>query len=74
MESNTEKETTYFESLLNLLALISILSFFITIILKIWINEDYQWILNRILLTSIVLLIGSVSVYGLWFYESNKAE
>jgi hypothetical protein len=69
------KEKTFFEKLLDLLGQTSATLFFIFIFLKIWINEEYQWILNRLWLSCLVIFIACIVLYGLFCYKGdNKSD
>lgn len=61
------------ESILNVIANISSVSLAISLVLKIWMLEtEYDYILNRIIATSIVLLLSSIFFYGMWCYSPEE--
>lgn len=70
-----EKETKpFFEQLFDFLGKSSAVIFFITILLKVWTDDENQWILNRIWLSSLIVFFASIILFGLCYYKSREAE
>ena len=69
MSENIEKQKSGLEKFLNFIATMSILSFFLSLLAKVWTPEECQWILNRIWLSSIIVLLLSIVLYGLCCYK-----
>jgi len=69
-----KKQKTQIEKTLDLLGTASIIVFFSSIILKIWTEEDVQWILNRLWLTSLLVFIFILFIYGFVIYESKDED
>jgi uncharacterized membrane protein len=69
-----KKEKNLIEKTLDFLGTISIIVFFISLILKIWMNSDVQWILNRMWLTSLVVFAFIFVFYGFVLYKPKDNE
>ena len=69
-----KKEKKLIEKTLDFLGTISIIVFFISWILKIWMNSDVQWILNRMWLTSLVVFAFIFVFYGFVLYKPKDNE
>ncbi len=77
---NTEKETqkeklkTPIEKFLDFLGAICIIVFFGSIILKIWLPDDVQYLLNRLWLTALLTFFFIIIFYGFVCYKSFSDE
>ena len=69
-----KKQKTQFEKTLDLLATASLIVFFSSIILKIWTEDDVQWILNRLWLTSLLIFIFILVFYGFVIHEPDDKD
>ena len=69
-----KKQKTQIEKTLDFLGTISIIVFFSSIILKIWTEEDIQWILNRFWLTSLLVFIFILVFYGFVIHEPKDND
>ena len=68
------KQKTQVEKTLDLIATASIIVFFLSIILKIWTEDDIQWILNRLWLTSLLIFIFILVFYGFVIHEPEDKD
>ena len=69
-----KKQKTQVEKTLDLLGTASIIVFFSSIILKIWTEDDIQWILNRLWLTSLLIFIFILVFYGFVIHEPDDKD
>lgn len=69
-----KKQKTQVEKTLDLLGTASIIVFFSSIILKIWTEDDVQWILNRLWLTSLLIFIFILVFYGFVIHEHKDKD
>ena len=69
-----KKQKTFLEQLFDFLGKSSATIFFITIFLKVWTENENQWILNRIWLSSLIVFFASFILFGLCCYKSREAE
>ena len=67
-----KEQKTILEKLFDLLGNSSALIFFLSLLLKVWVEDEYQWILNRICLSALIVFFASLILYGLICYESDK--
>ena len=68
------KQKTQVEKTLDLIGTASIIVFFSSIILKIWAEDDIQWILNRLWLTSLLIFIFILVFYGFVIHEPEDKD
>lgn len=59
---------------LNAICLLSIICFFGTLILIVWYDGEYKYVLNSVLYTCVIVFIASLIVWGFLFYKSDKAN
>lgn len=57
---------------LDIMASVSSISLVISLVCKLWMSNDYDVLLNKIIGTSIILLIASVFFFGLWCYRPKS--
>lgn len=69
-----KKQKTQVEKTLDLIGTASIIVFFSSIILKIWTEDDIQWILNRLWLTSLLIFIFILVFYGFVIHEPEDKD
>ena len=69
-----KKQKTQVEKTLDLLGTASIIVFFSSIILKIWTEDDIQWILNRLWLTSLLIFIFILVFYGFVIHKPDDKD
>lgn len=69
-----KKQKTSLELLLDFLGKMSATTFFIAILMKVWTEEDIQWILNRIWLSALIIFFASFFLFGLCYYDSEKEK
>lgn len=67
-----EKQKTSLEKIFDFLVKLSASLFFISIFLKVWIADEHQWILNRIWVSSLIIFLGSLFMFGLCCYKSDN--
>ncbi|WP_324069843.1 MAG: hypothetical protein RSE15_04885 [Flavobacterium sp.] len=60
------------EKTIDILGAICIIVFFLSIILKIWSEDDIQWILDRFYKTSLTIFILIIVIYGFFIYEKDE--
>lgn len=60
------------EKTMDILGAICIIVFFSSIILKIWSEDDIQWILDRFYKTSLTIFIFIIVIYGFFIYEKEE--
>ena len=58
--------------ILDIIGGISIVVFFFSLILKLWIKEEYQEILSKIIYTSFLAFAFVFIFYGFVFYEGDE--
>ena len=68
---NRKKSTS--EIILDFIAGMSILAFFMSLILKVWTPDEIQWVFNRICVTSLLLFVLAFVVYGWWFRRDDDS-
>ena len=68
------KQKTQVEKTLDLIGTASIIVFFSSIILKIWTEDDIQWILNRLWLTSLLIFIFILVFYGFVIHKPEDKD
>ena len=68
------KQKTQVEKTLDLIGTASIIVFFSSIILKIWTEDNIQWILNRLWLTSLLIFIFILVFYGFVIHEPEDKD
>lgn len=74
LKNTMKKQKTQVEKTLDLLGTASIIVFFSSIILKIWTEDDIQWILNRLWLTSLLIFIFILVFYGFVIHEPDDKD
>lgn len=57
---------------LDIMASVSSISLVIALVCKLWMSNDYDVLLSKIIGTSIILLIASVFFFGLWCYSPKS--
>ena len=68
------KQKTILEKSLDFLGNICIIVFFGSLILKIWLDDDVQYLLNRLWLTSLLTLFFIVIFYGFSMHKSSSND
>ncbi len=69
-EQEPQKEKTPIEKFLDFLGAICIIVFFGSLILKIWLPDDIQYLLNRLWLTALLTFFFIIIFYGFALYKS----
>jgi hypothetical protein len=69
-----QETKTPLEKLFDFLGKSSAVIFFITILLKVWTDDENQWILNRIWLSALIVFFASIILFGLCCYKSREAD
>ena len=68
------KQKTFLEKLFDFTGQTSATFFFFFLFLKIWVDDEYQWILNRLWLSCLVIFIASLVLYGLFCYKADETD
>lgn len=68
------KQKTPIEKFLDFLGAICIIVFFGSLILKIWLSDEIQYLLNRLWLTALLTFFFIIIFYGFVCYKSFSDE
>ena len=74
VQEKKAKEKTTIEKFLDFLGAISIIVFFSSLILKVWLPDDIQYLLNRLWLTALLVFLFIFIFYGFFCYKSFSDE
>lgn len=69
---NGNNANTMLAAVLNYMALWEMIAACILFITKIWIGDNYQYLINRLLLSDLVLFITCMILYGLCCYKKPE--
>jgi predicted neutral ceramidase superfamily lipid hydrolase len=69
-----KEQKTFLEKIFDFLGKSSATVFFFTILLKVWTDDENQWILNRIWLSALIVFFASIILSVLCCYKSREAE
>lgn len=60
--------------ILNWSAMIEIVIFFILLIIHVWIDSENEWIVNKLILSDVIIFFASLSIYWLVCYKGKTVN
>ena len=58
-------------TVLNWSAVIELIIFFILLIINVWVDSENEWIVNKLILSDVIIFFASLSIYWLFCYKSK---